>query len=167
MELCGKFQKMDAVQIDDAIGQLREITGDSGKARTEYEPMNEEQVASLHSDGLIEIGAHTRFHVNLAALSAEKQKTEIEGSKRDLEELLGSQVNNFSYPFGTLNHFSDLSVKLVKKAGFHSAVTTYPGNMSRLSSSYRIPRRAIRNWNGDIFEKALEQYYSGVDQIDA
>jgi len=161
MDLCQLLQPMEAEHINGVLVQLREVTGDSGKARQKYIAMNMEQIRSLHQGGLIEIGAHTQSHANLAALSVSKQKMEIEGSKSDLETMLGSMVENFSYPFGTTQHYSGRSIKCTKNAGFSSAVTTYSGNTTRLTSAYEIPRRAVRDWNAETFERELEQYYSG------
>ncbi len=160
IDLCRLFQNKEAEQIDDAIAQLREITGDIGAPRPENIAMNEEQVLSLHKGGLIEIGAHTQYHSNLAELSHEKQKIEIEGGKHDLENLLGCAVNNFSYPFGTLEHFTNHTARLVRNAGFQCALSTYPGNVSRLCNRFNMPRRVIRDWDGETFERKLSKFYS-------
>lgn len=161
MDLCSRFQGLEAEQINDAIMQLRELTDDSGEARPDYLPMTTEQLRALYGGGLIEIGAHTRSHVNLAAQTAEKQREEIEGSKQDLERILGSSVESFSYPFGTLDHYSSQSIKYVKDAGFSAALANFTGNVTRLSNLYEIPRRMVRNWNKEAYEGALNRYYSG------
>ena len=161
MDLCARFQQLESGQVDDAIEQLRNATGDPGKGRPENMPMSVEQILSLHKGGLIEIGAHTRSHVNLAAQTLVKQKEEIEGSKLDLEHMLGSSVESFSYPFGTLDHYTNRSVKCVKDAGFKNALSNFTGNVTRFSSLYEIPRRMVRNWDGATFENSLDLYYSG------
>lgn len=160
-DLCAWFQGLNAEQINDAFVQLREVTGDSGEARVGYLPMNIEQLRCLHHGGLVEIGAHTRSHVNLAAQNSDKQRAEIEGCKQDLERMLGSRVESFSYPFGTLEHYTNISVKYVKDAGFSNALANFTGNVTRLSNSYEIPRCLVRNWNQVLFEDKLNQYYSG------
>jgi len=164
-DLCAWFQELEAEQIDDVITQLRKLTGDNGEARPDYLPMNIEQLRSLHHGGLIEIGAHTRSHVNLAAQTAEKQRKEIEGGKQDLERMLGDRVESFSYPFGTLGDYTSLSVKYVKDAGFSNALANFTGNVSRLSNVYEIPRRMVRDWEQMVFEDVLNQYYSGERQV--
>lgn len=160
-DLCQLLQPMEVEQINDTLSQLREISTDSRDARKEHTVMNAEQICSLHRDGLIEIGAHTQSHISLATHSVGKQKLEIEGSKSDLETILGSKVESFSYPFGALRNYSGQSVKCVKNAGFRSAVSGYSGNVTRLASVYEIPRRIVRDWDAETFEKKLEQYYSG------
>ena len=54
----------------------------------------------LVDGGLIELGAHTSHHPMLPQLSFERQKEEIQSSKRDLESLLGKKIAGFSYPNG-------------------------------------------------------------------
>lgn len=161
MGLCQLLQPMEVEQINGALVQLREVTGDSGDARQKHIAMNAEQVRSLHQGGLIDIGAHTQSHVNLATQPVIKQKMEIEGSKSDLETMLGSKVESFSYPFGALRNYSDQSIKCVKNAGFNSAVSGYSSNVTRLTSAYEIPRRVVRDWDAETFEMKLVQYYSG------
>lgn len=161
MELCQLLQPMEFEQINGTLVQLREVTGDSGDARQNYITMNAEQVRSLHQGGLIDIGAHTQSHISLATQPVIEQKMEIEGSKSDLETMLGSKVESFSYPFGALRNYSDQSIKCVKNAGFKSAVSGYSSNVTRLTSAYEIPRRIVRDWDAETFEMKLEQYYSG------
>jgi len=68
-----------------------------------------------------EIGAHTLTHPDLRELSPEKQREEIAGSKKWLEELLCAEVKMFCYPKG---FYTNESVELVKEAGFLGARTT-------------------------------------------
>lgn len=159
-ELCQLIQPMESAQITDTLHQLREAAGDPGQARQENIPMNAEQVVSLHRSGLFDIGAHTQSHVNLATQAVEQQTREIEGSKRDLETLLGSEVESFSYPFGALKNYSPQSIKCVRNAGFYSAVSGHSGNVTRLTNPYEIPRRVVRDWDAETFERQLETYYS-------
>lgn len=51
----------------------------------------------------IEFGSHTRTHHALTEISAPAVLEEVEGSKRELEALLGSPVAAFCYPFGECN----------------------------------------------------------------
>jgi peptidoglycan/xylan/chitin deacetylase (PgdA/CDA1 family) len=161
MDLCARFQQLDSGQVDSAIEELRNRVGDRGEGRPENMPMSVDQVRSLHEGGLIEIGAHTRSHVNFAAQTSARQQEEIEGSKQDLETMLGASIESFSYPFGTLDHYTNRSVECVKAAGFQNALANFSANVTRVDSLYEIPRRMIRNWDGITFENALDGYYSG------
>jgi len=160
-DLCARFQSLSAEEVDEGIGQLRELTNDDGEARLANIPLSKEQLRSLSRGGLIEIGAHTRSHINLAVQTANRQWDEIEGSKNDLEKILGKSIESFSYPFGTLDHYTDMSIGCVKDVGFKNALSNYTGNVTRFTSLYEIPRRMVRNWDDIVFQEMLEGYYNG------
>lgn len=49
------------------------------------------------------IGTHAHSHPKLSELSYEEQFAEIEGSKRQLEQLIGREIRYFRPPFGLYN----------------------------------------------------------------
>jgi len=72
----------------------------------------------------IEIGNHTRTHVDLLAEpSRDILEREIVGGKKDLEDMIGIKVTSFSYPYGRV---SPLSKELVRLSHAR-AVTVIPG----------------------------------------
>jgi peptidoglycan/xylan/chitin deacetylase (PgdA/CDA1 family) len=80
-------------------------------------------LASL-PERLFEIGSHSRRHPRLTQLDPATAKEEIEGSKRDLEQALGREVDLFAYPYGD----ADPQVRrLVERAGYRLARGTKPG----------------------------------------
>ncbi len=81
------------------------------------------QVRELDAAGM-DVGAHTRHHVDLPGLPAATLTSEIAGSRADLERVLGHPVAAFAYPAG---RFDAASVAAVWQAGFALAVTTQPG----------------------------------------
>jgi peptidoglycan/xylan/chitin deacetylase (PgdA/CDA1 family) len=73
---------------------------------------------------LFEIGSHSRSHLRLTQLDATAVRDEIEGSKRELEEALGREIDLFAYPYGD----ADPEVwRLVERAGYRLARGTKPG----------------------------------------
>lgn len=69
------------------------------------------------------VGDHSRSHPYLVKISSEsKLWSEIDGSKKLLEEKLGVPINEFAYPFGQHN---PAIIALVKEAGFRSARGDY------------------------------------------
>jgi peptidoglycan/xylan/chitin deacetylase (PgdA/CDA1 family) len=84
-----------------------------------------------------EIGAHTRNHAHLDQLSAEDSLLEIQGSKIDLEALLGATVAHFCYPYGS---HGPLQVSQVQTAGFETATTTERGRANAESKPFELPR---------------------------
>ena len=74
--------------------------------------------------GLVEIGSHTLTHANLDKLDDAACLFELTESKKQLEQLIGTSVSSFAYPFGI---YSDRDVCLAKQADYRNAVTTKEG----------------------------------------
>jgi len=86
--------------------------------------LTEEQLQRVIDSGVFEIGAHTVHHVSLSGKLPQTVKYEVEESKNFLEEKYNIWVNAFAYPNGAL----DLqAIKMVREAGFTTAVSTVPG----------------------------------------
>jgi peptidoglycan/xylan/chitin deacetylase (PgdA/CDA1 family) len=77
------------------------------------------------------VGAHSRTHPILSALEPESARSEIDGSRKDLEAMLGEPVLDFAYPNGRFPDLSDTTCRLVAEAGYRCAVTTEPGTVRR------------------------------------
>jgi peptidoglycan/xylan/chitin deacetylase (PgdA/CDA1 family) len=86
--------------------------------------VTETQLEEIASSGLVEIGAHTLDHKDLRTLSLAKATKQIAESKTDLEQRIHSPVTMFAYPSGK---FNNQLVKIVRSAGFTTAVTTKSG----------------------------------------
>lgn len=84
--------------------------------------MSIEQLDPLRTRG-IEFGAHTRTHCSLPDAADETVAAEVESSRVELEQALGSPVLAFAYPYGGVD---DRAVAAVERAGFASACTTEP-----------------------------------------
>ena len=67
---------------------------------------------------------------------------EIAGSRRDLEERIGSPVDVFAYPYGELD---DRAVDAVHAAGFAGAGTTQPRLVGLDEDPYLLPRIEVRS----------------------
>ena len=98
------------------------------------------QIREMTKSGLIEIGAHTINHANLASLSPADQTKEILDSKTIIENELGVKITTFAYPYG---RYSQATIDIALKAGFKSAVTTVSG-MSQ-SSANRLTLTRVRD----------------------
>lgn len=96
-----------------------------------------DEIRQLDKSGIITIGGHTVDHANLASLSADEQRFQIEKNKLDLETQLGHPVKDFAYPYGA---FSATTVDLVHRAGYADAVTTIPGTTHSANSVYTLHR---------------------------
>lgn len=84
-----------------------------------------------------EIGAHTRHHVRLSTVDAATCEDEIMVCKTELEQLTGSAVEHFCYPYGV---FGPEQVDMVQQAGYLSATTTRRGRCHAGDSMLALPR---------------------------
>lgn len=90
-----------------------------------HEPkLTDDEVRVLLASGRIELASHTLTHPNLARLDEQQKRHELVESKRQLEARFGVPVTGFAYPFGI---YSADDVRLVREAGYSSAVTTVAG----------------------------------------
>jgi peptidoglycan/xylan/chitin deacetylase (PgdA/CDA1 family) len=82
--------------------------------------MSEEQLRAVARHPLVEIGSHTSRHTVLADADEGTAHAELEGSRIELEELLGAEVVSFAYPDC---HYSPACPPAAERAGYTSAVT--------------------------------------------
>jgi peptidoglycan/xylan/chitin deacetylase (PgdA/CDA1 family) len=68
-----------------------------------------------------EIGAHTRQHVHLPAMTDEDSFHEIAASRAEIETLIHVSVQHFCYPYG---EFEPSHVDMVRRADYLTATTT-------------------------------------------
>lgn len=118
----------------------------SGELKNEPK-LSDEQIREMLASGVFELGGHTTTHANLAKLNEADKYNEIAASKEHLETLFSCQLSSFAYPFGIYDQKID--PRLVKKAGFDSAVTTEDGIPLDLQESlYELPRIKISGKDG-------------------
>lgn len=102
--------------------------------------VNWSQSKEMEQSGVIEIGAHTRHHVDLTKSNQSQLVDEISGAKQRLEERLGHPVIAFAYPSG---EFNPNVIKVVKRAGFEFAVTTKHGYAEKIQGYLTLHRVRI------------------------
>ena len=86
------------------------------------------------------IGAHTVRHLMLPRQSRTLQHAECAQSRSTLEQLLGTQVTSFAYPFGA---FDDATVETARSVGFQVAVTCEEASVDEASDQLRLPRLEV------------------------
>lgn len=106
--------------------------------------MNWIDIKELSEKGFI-IGCHGKTHVDLTKLDDERLNDEIKNSKKLIEEKIGKEVSDFSYPYGL---FNENTVKKVKESGYKTAVTTRSALNNKFLSSFELSRRWVTN---DVF----------------
>ncbi|WBY03350.1 polysaccharide deacetylase family protein [Ramlibacter tataouinensis] len=88
----------------------------------------------------MEIGGHTRNHVNLCECDDDTAREEIAGCKRDLEQSLGVEVRSFSYPYGA--HRGE-HAQMVREAGYATATTIVSSRVRPEDDALRLPRISV------------------------
>ena len=107
------------------------------------QPMAWEDVRRMAA-GIATFGAHTRTHPVLSRLSGEDALfREIEGSKRRIEAALDRRVEHFCYPNGGPGDITAQCVEQVRRAGFHTAVTTSGGLNDRGANPFMLRRIGV------------------------
>lgn len=94
-----------------------------------------EQVRELSEAG-IEFGSHTMSHPDLCSLPPDEAKTEIEKSKKAIEDSSGRPVDCFAYPFGNINP----AVRQLACEFFGSACSTVMGKVTPKSDLHALER---------------------------
>jgi len=121
------------------------------------QPLKWDQMRAMQ--GLVTFGGHTRTHPWLSRLSRAEAEDEILGSKARLEEMLGTPVRHFAYPFGSPDSFTGETVEILKSGGFVSAATTSRGPCRPGVSPFALPRILF---DGSVGGKAVAARLSGL-----
>jgi len=135
---------------------LDELARALGRTPREDAPiMSDDEARALAADGRVTLGAHSVTHPSLPSLSEDAQRAEMAESKRRVEEIAGTAIKRFAYPFGD---FDERSARLAREIGFEFAVSTEPGAATSARDLYRLPRYTVGDWNGDRFAAALATF---------
>ncbi|SKB95157.1 Polysaccharide deacetylase [Lachnospiraceae bacterium] len=102
--------------------------------------MNKSQIQELSESPLITIGGHTVTHSCLAFESYEQQEWEIEQSKKEIEDIIGTEIEVFSYPFGQKEDFTFDTIKIANRAGYKKIFAAFPGMSGADFNNGLIPR---------------------------
>ena len=164
------------------LDELLNWAGVKPDGRISHRCMNGAELLELAKGGLIEIGAHTVNHGVLARETPERQRWEIDLSKKALEDILGMQVKSFSYPFGGIADISPNTPALVKEVGFNCGIANYANIVTGQANAYWLPRCLVRNWSihefqafmdackrtteGKFFALAKQQFIQAVEKND-
>lgn len=103
--------------------------------------MNVSQLREWQAAGH-EIGAHTLDHPLLTECSQKEAREQIDRCKTILEDLTGTEITSFCYPYGANNA---LLRNMVEEAGYDNAVTTRSTKAQRTDDRFGIPRIYIRH----------------------
>ena len=154
--LCQLLHPLSDHECQRVLEDLRSIAGMSRPGRATQRVMTEAEIRQLAAGGLIEVGAHTMTHPVLSSLPIQLQQKEINDNKQQLQEILGSEVSGFSYPYGSRGDYTLETMKLVQESGFVYACANFPDLTSRQTDLFQLPRIIVRDWDGDEFTRQIE-----------
>jgi peptidoglycan/xylan/chitin deacetylase (PgdA/CDA1 family) len=127
-------------------GQSPWISGPEG------EMLNREEIRRLHAQGW-EVGAHSVTHPDMSTLSYPECLSEITQSQQTLQELTGTPVRTFAYPFGS---YGAEAVAASRASGMLASVTSASGTWQ----VHELPRTMVNS--GDsmtvIVLKLVDRY---------
>lgn len=89
---------------------------------------------------LLRIGSHSIDHVQMAAVEPEEAARQAAQSRASLEELCGLPVDEFAFPYGSLN---DAAVEAVAAAGYRKAYSVMPERIGSGHSAVLRGRTAV------------------------
>lgn len=99
------------------------------------------ELREMHAAGM-EIGSHTVNHVRLTESTPDELHRELVESKSTLEDLLGTAITSFAYPYGA---WDERCAQAAQNAGYSAACTTDTGWALRDRDPYRLRRLTIFN----------------------
>jgi len=102
-------------------------------------------IAVMAAEPGITFGSHTLTHPFLSRLDEAAVVREIAGSRREIAERIGSEVEFFCYPSGD---FTGRERALVASAGYRAAVSVCPGGNRDISERYALRRTEITDRDG-------------------
>jgi peptidoglycan/xylan/chitin deacetylase (PgdA/CDA1 family) len=123
------------------------------------EILSKPQLMELKHAG-ISLGSHARTHPRLTQLKDEAIKDEVGTSKQILEDMLGTTISYFAYPFGLYNQ---MVKDAVEAAGYQAACSTRSGfNRSGVD---RFALRRIEIYGSDSLWKFRQKLKFGTNEM--
>lgn len=153
--LCRMLRSMPSPHRERLLSHLAEASGVGSGCRPSHRRLTPDELSFMATHPLVTIGAHTVTHPRLASLPASDQADEIADSCRIIEAIAGKRVDCFSYPFGGPTDYGAGAVAAVRNAGCRFATANVDAPMTRWRSPWELPRRLVRNVDGDDFSRLL------------
>lgn len=145
---------------------LLDWSGLDRTGRKDRRIMTSKEIMEISQKRDFSIGAHTVTHACLSHLSVSEQRTEILGSKQNLEEITGKEIRLFSYPFGAQEDYSDVTVGILSEAGFEKSVTAHPSSVMESTNPYELGRFTVKNYDEAGFADYMEHCVFGKSKYE-
>jgi peptidoglycan/xylan/chitin deacetylase (PgdA/CDA1 family) len=141
----------------------RENTWDLSLGRPPFRHLDWPAVREMSSRG-VTFGSHSASHVDLTRLAPETVHTDLERSKRAIEDAIGKPVRTLSYPFGRYNIAARGAAY---DAGFGAAFSLYPPHRNATIDRLALRRDAVYIIDpvGMIERKLGRNAWYGVEEM--
>ena len=154
------FPVLKKLHLPATIFVTTQLIGGVDKRKTAM--LSEAELKEMHASGLIDIEPHSKTHPKLAKQTQEDAKSEIEGSKKTIEKLLGKTCSVFAYPYG---NFNAETAELVRSLGFDAAVTVREGTIVSGDDLFTLKRNSIdrlTTWTQFLgkISRAIDHYHT-------
>ncbi|MDR7519625.1 MAG: polysaccharide deacetylase family protein [Armatimonadota bacterium] len=135
--------------------------GDYARAASRPIPLTWAQVREMVGTGVISVGAHTHTHRDLARLSLQEVRDEVERSYRCIADRTGRPPLHFAYPWGALTPPVRREVGAFFRTAVRGGCGKNPfGALDPLALWRRPIQRSDRAW---LFRLKLRSYLDGEE----
>jgi peptidoglycan/xylan/chitin deacetylase (PgdA/CDA1 family) len=118
----------------------RTIACDPANSDATLRVMTADEIRAWAGRGF-EFGAHTQTHADLSLLGEAAARSEIDGSRKDLEAILGRPVTSFAYPYGRAN----ADIERAVRAKFSCAFSIAEGLNDAATPTWRLRRTMVQH----------------------
>ena len=148
-ELKKRGMKATAFIISDMLGVFSSV----------YFHITERQLKEMTDSGVFSVGSHTLTHPDFTKLNHDDMDTEIEESKKDIEEITGKKILAFAYPYG---YYSPEIINKLKKAGYEAGFAVENGELMGEKARWSIPRiymgMILAKDDNKLFKEFIKNY---------
>ena len=150
--LSNEFKNLPPSGRDELVENLREAVKPYLDL-PENEMVRPSDIANASRSPLLQLGAHSHSHPNLALCSDRELEREVKEGRRLLQEWSGQEVTLFAYPFGKRKYLDPRCPQAVLDAGFQAALTSEMGYINRNCDNFMIPRLCVDGrWDLTTFQ---------------
>jgi peptidoglycan/xylan/chitin deacetylase (PgdA/CDA1 family) len=153
-----ELKRLNARRRDERLQQISESAGVEipSAIPEQYAMANVDDLREMIASGLVDVGSHTKTHPILSMCDDKHAWDEIAGSRQDLQNLLGVEVNTFCFPNGHSGDFLDEHLGMLSRAGYSCAAASHYGPVTQASNLYALPRMSMQFSGSFDFKKHLD-----------
>jgi peptidoglycan/xylan/chitin deacetylase (PgdA/CDA1 family) len=121
------------------------------------EVMSAEELNEVADSEIVEIGSHSVTHPNLAQLSEDEARLELQESRKSLQLMLGKRIDSVSFPYGS---FTERELTLAREAGYRFMFSIVPQMLVSKVESGLVGRINVQptDWPLELRLKILGAY---------